>query len=149
MKVILQKEVKGLGKANDVVDASDGYARNFLIPKGFAIEASSGNLNTVRQQKKAEEKRKSEELAAAEQLKERLEKLTVTLQAKAGEGGRLFGSITNKEVAEMLDKQHGIKLDKRKIQLSEPIKELGTTQVEVKVYPGVTGSLNVRVQAEH
>lgn len=149
MKVILQKEVKGLGKANDVVDASDGYARNFLIPKGFAIEASSGNLNTVRQQKKAEEKRKSEELAAAEQLKERLEKLTVTLQAKAGEGGRLFGSITNKEVAEMLEKQHGIKLDKRKIQLSEPLKELGTTQVEVKVYPGVTGSLNVRVQAEH
>ena len=148
MKVILQKDVKGLGKAGDIANASDGYARNYLIPKGLAVEASSGNLNTVKQQKQAEEKRKAEELAEAEKLKERLEKLTVTIKAKSGEGGRLFGSITNKEIADMLKKQHQITLDKRKISLPEPIKDLGETVVEVKVYPNVAGTLNVKVQAE-
>jgi len=147
MKVILQKDVKGLGKAGDVVNASDGYARNFLLPKGLAVEASAGNLNNVKQQKQAEAKRKADELAEAEKLKERLSKVTVTLLAKSGEGGRLFGSITNKEIAEHLEKQHHIVLDKRKIVLNEPIKELGETLVEVKVYPGVNGSLKVKVQA--
>lgn len=148
MKVILQKDVKGLGKAGDIANASDGYARNYLIPKGLAVEASSGNLNTVIQQKQAEEKRKAEELAEAEKLKERLEKLTVTIKAKSGEGGRLFGSITNKEIADMLKKQHQVTLDKRKISLPEPIKDLGETVVEVKVYPNVAGTLKVKVQAE-
>lgn len=148
MKVILEKDVKGLGKAGDIANASDGYARNYLIPRGLAVEASSGNLNTIKQQKQAEEKRKSEELAKAEKLKERLEKLTVNIKAKSGEGGRLFGSITNKEIADMLKQQHQITLDKRKISLPEPIKDLGETVVEVKVYPNVAGTLKVKVQSE-
>ena len=148
MKVILQKDVKGLGKAGDIATASDGYARNYLIPKGLAVEASSGNINTIKQQKQAEAKRKADEQKEAEKLKERLEKLTVTLKAKSGEGGRLFGSITNKEIADMLNKQHHIALDKRKINLTEPIKDLGETSVEIKIYPGVAGTLKVKVQAE-
>ncbi len=148
MKVILQQDVKGLGKAGDIANASDGYARNYLIPKGLVVEASSGNLNTIKQQKQAEERRKADELRAAEKLKERLEKVTVTLKAKAGEGGKLFGSITNKEIADMLKKQHKIDLDKRKISLGEPIKDLGDTSVEVKVYPNVAGTLKIKVQAE-
>ena len=149
MKVILQKDVKGLGKSGDVVNTSDGYARNYLLPKGFAIEASSGNLNTIQQQKQAEAKRKAEEQGEAEKLKERLEKVTLHMKAKSGEAGRLFGSITNKEIAEFLEKQHGISLDKRKIQMTEPIRELGETIVEVKIYPGVTGNLKIKVQAQH
>jgi large subunit ribosomal protein L9 len=148
MKIILQKDVKGLGKAGDVANVSDGYARNYLIPRGLVVEASSGNLNTIKQQKQAEEKRKAEEFEKAEKLKERLEKLTVILKAKSGEGGRLFGSITNKEIADALKEQHKITLDKRKISLQEPIKDLGETSVEVKVYPGVAGTLKVKVKAE-
>ncbi len=148
MKVILQKEVKGLGKAGDVANASDGYARNYLLPKGLAVEASAGNLNTIQQQKQAEAKRKAEEKGEAEKLSSRLEKVMVTLKAKSGEGGRLFGSITNKEIADTLKQQHQITLDKRKILLAEPIKDLGEFTVEVKVYPGVAGTLRVKVQAE-
>jgi large subunit ribosomal protein L9 len=148
MKVILQKDVKGLGKAGDIANVSDGYARNYLIPRGLVVEASSGNLNTIKQQKQAEEKRKAEEFEKAEKLKERLEKLVVILKAKSGEGGRLFGSITNKEIADALKEQHKITLDKRKISLLEPIKDLGETTVEVKVYPGVVGNLKVKVKAE-
>jgi large subunit ribosomal protein L9 len=148
MKVILQKDVKGLGKAGDIANVSDGYARNYLIPRGLVVEASSGNLNTIKQQKQAEEKRKAEEFEKAEKLKERLEKLTVILKAKSGEGGRLFGSITNKEIADALNEQHKITLDKRKISLPEPIKDLGETVVEVKVSPGVAGTLKVKVKAE-
>jgi large subunit ribosomal protein L9 len=148
MKVILQKDVKGLGKAGDIANVSDGYARNYLIPRGLVVEASSGNLNTIKQQKQAEEKRKAEEFEKAEKLKERLEKLVVILKAKSGEGGRLFGSITNKEIADALKEQHKITLDKRKISLLEPIKDLGERTVEVKVYPGVVGNLKVKVKAE-
>jgi large subunit ribosomal protein L9 len=142
MKVILQKDVKGLGKAGDIANVSDGYARNYLSPRGLVVEASSGNLNTIKQQKQAEEKRKAEEFEKAEKLKERLEKLVVILKAKSGEGGRLFGSITNKEIADALKEQHKITLDKRKISLLEPIKDLGERTVEVKVYPGV-GSISI------
>ncbi|SFI22473.1 LSU ribosomal protein L9P [Tindallia magadiensis] len=148
MKVILQQDVKGLGKKGEIVNASDGYARNFLIPKKMAIYANDGNVHTVEQQKKAQEKRKAEERQAAEELKERIEKVTVTMKTKAGEGGRLFGSVTNKEIAEALQKQHKIKIDKRKINLSDPIKNLGDTVVEVKVYPNVSASMKVKVQAE-
>jgi len=148
MKVILQKDIKGLGKAGDIVNASDGYARNYLLPKGMVVEANAGNVNSIKQQKEAEAKRKAEEQGEAEKLKERLEKLTVIMKAKSGEGGRLFGSITNKEIADMLKKQHGISLDKRKISLTEPIKDLGETTVEVKVYPNVAGKLKIKVQAE-
>lgn len=148
MKVILQKDVKGLGKAGDIANASDGYARNYLIPRGLVVEASTGNVNEVKQQKMAAEKRKEKEQTEAQKLKERLEKLTVTLSAKAGEGGRLFGSITNKEISDALNKQHHIELDKRKINLPEPIRVLGETTVEVKVYPNMAGTLKIKVQAE-
>lgn len=148
MKVILQQDVKGLGKKGEIVNASDGYARNFLIPKKMAVQANEGNVHEVEQQKKAQAKRKAEELQEAERLKERLEKLTVSITTKAGEGGRLFGSVTNKEIAEALQKQHKIKIDKRKINMADPIKDLGDTVVEVKVYPKVSASMKVKVQAE-
>ncbi len=148
MKVILQQDVKGLGKKGEIVNASDGYARNFLIPKKMAVQASDSNVHEVQQQKQAQAKRKAEELEKAEALKERLEKLTVSIQTKAGEGGRLFGSVTNKEIAEALQKQHKIKMDKRKINIANPIKDIGETSVEVKVYPNVSASMKVKVQAE-
>ena len=148
MKIILQQDVKGLGKKGDIVNASDGYARNFLIPKKMAVQADAGRVHEVKQQQKAQEKRKEEELQEAMALKERIEKLTVTIKTKAGEGGRLFGSVTNKEVSEALENQHKIKIDKRKINMPDPIKELGTTPVEIKVYPNVSAHMDVKVQAE-
>lgn len=148
MKVILQQDVKGLGKKGEIVEASDGHARNFLIPRKMAVQASSSNVHEVQQQKQAQAKRKAEELEKAKALKAQLEELTVTIQTKAGEGGRLFGSVTNKEIAEALEKQHKIKIDKRKITMTNPIKDLGDITVEVKVYPNVSANMNVKVQAE-
>ncbi len=145
MKVILLEEVKGLGKKGDVVNASDGYARNFLFPKNLAKEATTGNIKTLGEQKKSQQLKKDKELEDAKALADKLEKITVELKAKAGEGGRLFGSVTAKEIAEALEKQHKIKFDKRKLVLPEPIRELGVRNVEVKVYPSVVGSLKVHV----
>jgi large subunit ribosomal protein L9 len=148
MKVILLKDVKGLGKAGSVVNASDGHARNYLIPRGLAKEATEGGLKSLELQKAAEEKRKREELAKAKALADKISSLTVKLKGKAGEGGKLFGSITSKDVAEAMEKQHNIKIDKRKIQMDSPIKELGVSTVEVKVYPEVSAKLKVEVAAE-
>lgn len=148
MKVILLKDVKGLGKAGNVINASDGHARNYLIPRGLAKEATVGGIKSLKLQKAAEEKRKAQELAEAKALADKISSLTVKLKSKSGEGGRLFGSITSKDIAEAVVKQHNIKVDKRKIQLDNPIKELGTTLVEIKVYPEVTAQMKVEVVAE-
>ncbi|QXM06984.1 50S ribosomal protein L9 [Crassaminicella indica] len=145
MKVILLKDVKGLGKKGDVVNASDGHARNFLIPRGLAKEATSGSIKVLKKQKAAEKRKKDEELAKAKALADKISALTVKLKGKAGEGGRLFGSITSKDIAEGLMKQHKIKIDKRKIQLDSPIKTLGARFVEVKIYPEVTAKMRVEV----
>ncbi|MGE7604306.1 50S ribosomal protein L9 [Peribacillus sp. NPDC097675] len=146
MKVIFLKDVKGKGKKGEVKNVADGYAHNFLIKQGLAIEANNANVKTLEAQKNKEESLAAEELQHAKDLKEEIEKLTVELSAKAGEGGRLFGSITTKQVASELQKKHGIKIDKRKMELAEGIRSLGHTKVPVKLHPEVTATLTVQVK---
>ncbi|AIE61678.1 50S ribosomal protein L9 [Bacillus methanolicus] len=146
MKVIFLKDVKGKGKKGEIKNVADGYANNFLIKQGLAVEANKENLSKLNAQKKKEEKLAEQELAQAKQLKEQLEKITVELSAKAGEGGRLFGSITSKQIADELQKKHNIKIDKRKIELEEAIRSLGYTKVPVKLHSEVTATLNVHVK---
>jgi large subunit ribosomal protein L9 len=146
MKVIFLKDVKGKGKKGEVKNVSDGYAHNFLIKQGLAVEANNANVSTLDAQKKREDKLAAEELAEAKKLKEVLDKTTVELTAKAGEGGRLFGSITTKQVAEELQKKHGIKIDKRKMELGDAIRTLGATKIPVKLYHEVTATLTVHVK---
>jgi len=148
MKVILLKDVNGLGKAGNVVNASDGHARNYLIPRGMAKEATEGGIKSIQLQKASEEKRKQNEVAKAQALADKISGLTVLLKGKAGEGRKLFGSITSKDIAAAMTNQHKIDLDKRKIQLENPIKELGTTIVEIKIYHEITAKLKVEVVAE-
>ncbi|MEH7546775.1 LSU ribosomal protein L9P [Neobacillus bataviensis] len=145
MKVIFLKDVKGKGKKGEVKNVADGYAHNFLIKQGLAIEANNANISSLDAQKKKEEKAAAQELAEAKKLKEVLDKTTVELTAKAGEGGRLFGSITTKQVAEELQKKHGIKIDKRKMELDDAIRTLGHTKVPVKLHHEVTATLTVSV----
>jgi large subunit ribosomal protein L9 len=146
MKVIFLKDVKGKGKKGEVKNVADGYAHNFLIKQGLAIEANNTNISTLEGQKKKEDKRAAEELAEAKKLGEQLEKITVELAAKAGEGGRLFGSITTKQIAEELQKKHGFKIDKRKMELTDAIRTLGHTKVPVKLHHEVLATLTVHVK---
>ncbi len=146
MKVVFLEDVKGKGKKGEVKDIADGYA-NFLIKNRKAEEANAATISALKGQKKAEEKKLAEELAAAQELKALLEKdeSIIKLSAKIGEDGRLFGSITTKQVAEALQKQHNVKLDKRKIELENPIRALGFTKMPVKIHPEVTAMLTVQV----
>lgn len=143
MKVILIKEVKKLGQVGDVVEISDGYARNFLFPRGLAKEASHGNMKELTKRKAAEKKKKNEEKKEAEDLAEKINSFTVKLKTKGGETGRLFGSITSKDIADAVTEQYGIEIDKKKLNLTSPIKQTGEFIVEVKVYPEVTANLKV------
>jgi large subunit ribosomal protein L9 len=147
MKVILLQDVKGQGKKGDVKELSEGYVRNFLLPKGLAKLASDGNLKTLELQNASEQKRKDKEKEDAKALAARLEAITVVVKTKAGEGGRLFGAITSKQIAEALETQ-GIKVDKRKIELEDPIRTLGVTQVQVKLHPEVKAKLKVQASEE-
>ncbi|MED3551812.1 50S ribosomal protein L9 [Cytobacillus praedii] len=146
MKVIFLKDVKGKGKKGEVKNVADGYAQNFLIKQGLAVEANQANVSTLNAQKKKEEKLAAEELADAKKLKEVMDKITLEFSTKAGEGGRLFGSITSKQIAEELQKAHNLKVDKRKIELSDAIRTLGYTKVSVKLHAEVTATLNVHVK---
>ncbi|WP_027869644.1 50S ribosomal protein L9 [Eubacterium sp. AB3007] len=145
MIVILKRDVKGTGKAGEVVKVSDGYARNMLIPKGYAIEATKGNINTLEKVKAKQAEEEAAAKAAAEELAEKIEKIDVTILTKAGTGGRLFGSITTKEISAELERQHGIKIDKKKMSLESPIKALGVFNVPIKLYSGVNAELTVKV----
>jgi large subunit ribosomal protein L9 len=147
MKVILVKDVKNVGKAGEVVNVSDGYGRNYLIPKGLAIEATESNLKMLNEKKKAEERKRQQELEQAKDLAQKLSKVGVTLKVKAGENGKLFGSVTSKDVEEAL-KEKGFEIDKKKIFLPENIKTTGTYYAEVKLYQGVTAKVQVDVVAE-
>lgn len=147
MQVILLKDVKGTGKKGDVLNVSDGHGRNFLIPRGLAKEATDGGVSQVKHQKAAEDKRNAEILAEAKELAAKIESLKVTFQAKAGEGSKLFGSITNKDVADMLKQQHGIQVDKKKVKMDQ-IKMLGTFNAEIKIHPRVTAKLEVYVSEQ-
>lgn len=144
MKVIFLKDVKGQGKKGEIKELSEGYVRNFLMPKGLVAPASEGNVKQLEHQKQSEEKRKEKEKQDAQALAARLKDMVVQIKSKAGEGGRLFGSITSKQIAEELEKQ-GIHLDKRKIEMNDVIRSLGTTIVKVKLYPDVTAELRVQV----
>ncbi|WIV19213.1 50S ribosomal protein L9 [Paenibacillus polygoni] len=147
MKVIFIKDVKGQGKKGQVKEVSEGYASNFLLPRGLARPATEGNVKVLENQNAAEQKRKQQEKEEAVALGKKLETVTVELKAKAGEGGKLFGAITSKQIAEALGKQ-GYKIDKRKIELDEPIRTLGVTQMSVKLHPDVKATLKVQVTEE-
>ena len=146
MKVILLEDVKALGKKGQVVNVSEGYARNLLLPKKLGVEATGKNMNDLKLQKAHEDKVAQENLDAAKAFAEELKDKQVTVGIKVGEGGRTFGSISAKEIAEAAKAQLGYELDKKKLQLSAPIKELGTTMVPIKLHPKVTGELKVVVK---
>ncbi len=148
MKVILLADVKSLGKKGEIVDVSDGYARNMILPKKLGVEATSKNLNDLKLQNQHAEKVAAENLEAAKQLAEELKDKKVELTAKVGEGGRMFGSISTKEIAEAAKKQIGLDLDKKKMQLKEPIKSFGMYEVPIKLHPQVTGTLAVHVSEQ-
>lgn len=148
MIVILTKDVKGTGKAGDVVKVNDGYARNMLIPRGLAKEATDGNVRSLEKQKKIMAEKQAADKQAARELAEKIGQLTVQIVSKGGDSGRLFGSITSMDIADALAEQHDIKVDKKKIVLDSPIKETGEHQIKVKVYPEVSADLKVNVTVE-
>ncbi|TLS35153.1 50S ribosomal protein L9 [Pseudalkalibacillus caeni] len=144
MKVIFLQDVKGKGKKGEVKNVADGYARNHLLPNNLAVEANKGNVKTLEAKKRSDDKKAEEELNEAKKLKEEIESLEVNIPQKSGEGGRLFGSVTSKNIAEALKKKK-IKIDKRKIELAEPIRSLGYTNVPIKLHPEVTATVKVHV----
>jgi len=145
MIVILLKDVKGTGKAGDIVKVSDGYARNMLIPKGFAQEATDGNIRNLEKQKAIAAEKRAAEKAKAEALAEKLSSVGIEIKTKSGEGGRLFGSITSKDIAEALKEQHKIDVDKKNILLDSPIKQIGDHEIEIKLFYEVKAVLKVKV----
>ena len=145
MKVILKQDIKGVGKKDQVINAADGYARNFLLPKGLAIPADTGNMNNLKAKNESIQYRKGEDLKEAKEIAEKMKKITLKIAVKAGDNGKLFGAVTAKEIAESLKKDHKIDVDKKKILLSESIKVAGTTRVEIKLNEGVMASVLVMV----
>lgn len=147
MKVIFLKDVKGTGKKGEIKEISDGYARNFLFPKKLAVVASEGNLNTLNEQQKKQEEQEAEKLHIANELKGKLEAITLPFTTKVGKEGKVFGSVTSKQISEQLRSQ-GIDIDKKQVLLSDPIRLVGTTPVAVKVHPKVTATVRVSVTEE-
>jgi large subunit ribosomal protein L9 len=146
MNVILLKDIKGTGKKGEVINVSDGYARNYLFPKKLASEANNNNLKVLNEKKKSQEIKEQKEYELAVELGKKMEELNITMYSKAGEGGRLFGSITAKDIADELKKKHEINIDKRKILLDDPIRSLGSRFVEMKIHPKVTTKIRVDVR---
>ena len=147
MKVILLQDVKSVGKKGDIVNTSDGYARNFLFPKKLALEATEGNLNTANAKKESERKQKLKETEAAQELVNDLKQKQLQLRVKTGEGGRLFGAITSKDVAAELKKQFNLDIDRKKI-IMDNIKGTGLYEAEIKVYPEISAKLKIKVEEE-
>lgn len=145
MKIILLQDEKKLGKKGDLIEASDGYARNYILPRKIGVEATSKNMNDLKLQKANEDKRAKEQLDAAKALAADLESRQVIVKIKAGEGGKTFGSISAKDIAEAYMAQHKIEIDKKKIQLQEGLKSFGSYEVPIKLHPQVTGKLNVKI----
>lgn len=148
MKVILLKDVKGLGVTGDLVNAKTGHARNYLLPRGIAVEATPANKAKWSQEQKDKKAREEREHKEALDLKEKIEDINLTFKSKAGEGGKLFGSITSSDIADKLKKEHKIDIDRRKIELKDNIKDLGIVSVGVRVYPEIVATLKVLVAEE-
>lgn len=145
MKIILLQDEKKLGKKGDIIEASDGYARNYILPKKIGVEATAANLNDLKLHRANEDKLAKERLEAARELAADLENKTVEVQIKGGEGGKIFGSVSSKEIAAACREQYGIELDKKKLILPEALKSLGTYEVNVKLHPQVTAKLKVHI----
>lgn len=145
MKIILLEDVKSLGKKDEIVDVSDGYARNYVLPKKFGVEATSKNLNDLKLKKAHEDKVAAEILAQAKELADKMKDESITLSIKVGEGGKTFGSVSSKEIAEAMKSQLGHNIEKKKIVLKEPIKSLGTHIVDIKLHTKVTAHMSVKV----
>ena len=148
MKVILQQDVKGQGKKGQMIEASDGYARNFLLPRRLAVEATADNVNKMKMQDKARRAQEAAEKAEAQAIAEKLKSCTVKLTARAGSGGRLFGAVTSKEIADALKEQYGLEISKAKLVQEEPIKSFGTYELKCKLGYEVTGTVKVTVAEE-
>lgn len=148
MKVILQQDVKGQGKKGQMVDVSDGYARNFLLPRKLAVEANADNVNTMKLQEKARQAKLAEEKAQAQAVADQLKELTVRIVAKAGTGGRLFGAVTTKEISDALKAQHGIDINKAKLVQDDPIKSFGGYELKAKLGHDIVGTVKVVVSEE-
>ena len=145
MKVILLDNIKGVGKKDEIINASDGYARNFLLPKKLAVEANSANMSKLKAKQDSNQYRKNVEKEDAQKVAEKLKGILLKISVKAGENGKIFGSITSKEIAENLKTQYQIEVDKKKIELKEPIKTLGSFTVQIRLYEGVIGNLKIQM----
>ncbi len=143
VKVILKENIKSIGKKDEIVNVSDGYAHNFLFAKNLAVEATPGNLAKLQTKKDSEKFRKDTEKEEAKKVAEKLEKITLEFKVKAGENGKIFGGISSKEIAEKLEKEYQIKVDKKKIELKETIKTLGIKKIDIKLYEGVIGQVKI------
>ena len=148
MKVILLDNIKGVGKKDEIINASDGYARNFLFPKKLAVEANNENISKLKAKNQSEQYKKDVNKENAEKIAKKLDDITLTIKVKAGENGKIFGGVTSKEISEELKKQYKIDIDKKKIILNENIKNLGSFDISMKLFEGVTGKLKVKVISE-
>ena len=148
MKVILKADIKGVGKKDEVINASDGYARNFLFPKNLAVEANTENISKLKAKQNSNAFKKSQEKEEAERIAEKLTKILVKIKVKAGANGKIFGGVSSKEIAENLEKQYQIKVDKKKIDLKDTIKTLGTFNVDIKLFEGVIGKVKIDVVSQ-
>ena len=146
MKVILLTDVKDIGKKDDICNVSDGYARNFLFPRKWAMEANDNAIRVIERRREAERKREAENRAAAEEIAAKLKNKVVVLKAKCGEKGRLYGSVTGQEVADAIKAGYDIELDKRKVEIKEPVRQLGDYEVTVRVYPNINAKMILRVK---
>ena len=147
MKVILKQDIKGVGKKDQVINASDGYAQNFLFPKNLAVPADKGNMSKLQSKMDSLDFKKEEERKKAVEIAKKIETITLEIKVKSGENGKIFGSITSKEIAENLEKQYNIKVDKKKINLQEPIKSIGGINVEIKLFEKIIAKLKVKITA--
>ncbi len=145
MKVILTQDIKGVGKKDEIINANDGYARNFLFPKKMAVEANKQNMSLLQGRKDSANFKKEQDKEKANELKDKISKIMLKIKVKSGENGKIFGSITSKEISTELKKQHNIEIDKKKIMLKEAIKEQGTFTIEIKLYEGIIGKLKINI----
>ena len=148
MKVILKENIKGVGKKDEVINASDGYARNFLFPKNLAVEANAENMSKLKAKQDSNAFKKSQEKEEAQRIADKLSKILLKIKVKAGANGKIFGGVSSKEIAENLEKQYQIKVDKKKIDLKDAIKTLGTFNIDIKLFDGVVGKIKIDIISE-